>query len=289
MLSLNIEEHTVGIVGLGLMGGAFAYALRRLSARRILACDISAQTLKAAQKEGCIDEAFLKTDAMLGQCDLVFFCLNPAIVTHVIRDSMTLFKHGALLTDITGIKLPIVQALEPIIRPDIDFIPGHPMAGSEKGGFECAKQCSFLNKNYILTPLAHNKPEHIQFLKQLIYRMGFSRITETTAHDHDKNIAFTSQLCHIIASALIHCQQNTAITHFGGGSFEDLTRIALLNVPLWTELFLENRDNLIEQITCFEQSLDLLKQLINTNNEPALKEILDTVRKRRSAMAEQQR
>jgi prephenate dehydrogenase len=158
------------------------------------------------------------------------------------------------------------------------------MAGSEKGGFAQAKRCTFHGKNYILTPLKRNTGEHLEFLKALIYRMGFGRITETTAEEHDRKIAFTSQLCHVIAAALIDCEGDTGITRFGGGSFEDLTRIAMLNAPMWTEIFLENRTELLARIAQFEGSLDKLKTYIAGGERDALLENLALVRDRRAAM-----
>jgi prephenate dehydrogenase len=119
----------------------------------------------------------------------------------------------------------------------------------------------------------------------LIYRLGFARITVTTAEDHDRKIAFTSQLCHVVAAALIDCEDDMSITRFGGGSFEDLTRIAMLNVPMWSELFLENRTELLSRIAEFEGSLDALKTLIARKDRPALEERLAAVRDRRTRMA----
>jgi prephenate dehydrogenase len=290
-----IEDCVVGIVGLGLMGGAVALALRPLKPVGILALDTDRVTLDAAKADGIIDEGVLagtardgekdeQTTALLGRCDLVFLCINPSSLIRFINTRMEAFRSGALITDIAGIKGNIVTAVEKNLRPDLDFIPGHPMAGSEKGGFARAKYCSFLDKNYILTPLKRNKPENLDFLRGLIRRMGFGRITETTAEEHDRKIAFTSQLCHVIAAALIDCEADREITRFGGGSFEDLTRIAMLNVPMWTELFLENKTELLRRIEQFEGSLDALKSLIAGGQEEALEQRLAAVRDRRSAM-----
>jgi prephenate dehydrogenase len=280
----QLATATVGIVGLGLMGGAFAYSLRRCGAGTILAHDISDETLEAALNAGCIDQGFSAPEPMLSRCDMVFLCLSPSTLLHFMQTNMPFFRTGALLTDIAGIKGSIVAALERTVRDDLDFIPGHPMAGSEKGGFSQAQCCTFQGKNYILTPLARNKPENIAFIKALIYQLGFNRITETTPQEHDRNIAFTSQLCHVIAAALIDCQADTTITRFGGGSFEDLTRIAMLNAPLWTELFLENRSELVRRIEEFEHSLDTIKGLIADKQEAALLDILQSVRERRADM-----
>jgi prephenate dehydrogenase len=159
------------------------------------------------------------------------------------------------------------------------------MAGAERGGFAHSGACNFQGKNYILTPLKRNRPENLEFLRALIYRMGFGRITETTAAEHDRKIAFTSQLCHVIAAALIDCEGDREITRFGGGSFEDLTRIAMLNAPMWTELFIENRDCLLDRIRQFEGSLDALKELIGAGAAEELQTRLATVRDRRAAMS----
>jgi prephenate dehydrogenase len=278
-----------GIVGMGLMGGAIAMALRNrcgVARRQLLACDCNGETLARVEESALVGKSWPAEHAgeMLGLCDVVFLCLNPSTLLGFLDRWEAAFKSGALVTDIAGIKGNIAQAAERL-RPDIDFIPGHPMAGAEKGGFENAGLCDFRGKNYILVPLGRNKSEHIAFLKSLIYRMGFARITEVSAAAHDRNIAFTSQLCHVIAAALVDCEADTSITRFGGGSFEDLTRIALLNAPLWTELFIENKSALLEHITRFEQSLDELKTLIGTGEAAELERRLAAVRQRRAAMA----
>jgi prephenate dehydrogenase len=284
-----VEECTIGIAGLGLMGGAIAMALRKegiiaAPAGRILACDTDTETLRAARASGVIDRGFAGAEDMLGQCDLVFLCLNPSTLLYFMERNMAFFKTGALITDIAGIKGSIGAAMEKSLRDDLDFIPGHPMAGSEKGGFANAGRCDFRGKNYILTPLKRGRPENLEYMKALIYRMGFGRVTCTSAEDHDRKIAFTSQLCHVIAAALIDCESDTDIGRFGGGSFEDLTRIAMLNVPMWTEIFLENRAELLRRIGQFEGSLGALKQLILEGQRGELEKRLALVRDRRSAM-----
>jgi prephenate dehydrogenase len=285
-----VESCTIGIVGLGLMGGAIAMALRKrcgVTCNNLLACDSEAEPLMAAEQTGLIARGWKSGEdaaEMLAVCDVVFLCLNPSTLIRFIAKWECSFKPGALVTDIAGIKGSIAAAAEKF-RADVDFIPGHPMAGAEKGGFANAGLCSFQGKNYILTPLARNKPENLAFLKSLIHRMGFDRITEVSPAEHDRKIAFTSQLCHVIAAALIDCEQDTAITRFGGGSFEDLTRIAMLNSPMCTELFIENKQALLERIEQFEGSLDLLKELISGADAPALEKRLVLVRERRTAMA----
>jgi prephenate dehydrogenase len=272
------------MVGMGIMGGAVAMALGKLAPTRILACDLDYGAVRTALAEGVIHEAFTDAAAMLGLCDLVYLCINPSALLRFMDAHMEHFKSGTLITDIAGVKGSIVKTMEAKLRDDLDFIPGHPMAGTEKGGYAQARQCDFRGKNYILTPLKRNKAENLSYLMDIIRRMGFGRITVTTACDHDRKIAFTSQLCHVIAAALVDCEADTEITRFGGGSFEDLTRIAMLNAPMWTELFLENRAELLARIGRFGESLDAIKALIAASDAEALEARLRAVRERRAAM-----
>ncbi|MDR2518210.1 MAG: prephenate dehydrogenase [Spirochaetaceae bacterium] len=282
----TLEQCALGIVGLGLMGGAFAKALGRAGLGRagVFACDTDRGALKAAEETGDIDQGFLSPEAMLPRCGLVILCVNPSTVLDFMGKWMGAFASGTLITDIAGVKGAVAAAMERCLRPDLDFIPGHPMAGSEKGGYAQAGSCDFRGKNYILTPLRRTKPENLRALKGLITRLGFGRITETTAEDHDRKVAFTSQLPHVIAAALIDCEADPSILHFGGGSFEDLTRIALLNAPMWAELFLENRHELLGRIRQFRQSLDKIENLIQGEERDGLARTLEMVRDRRSCL-----
>ena len=276
------------------MGGAIAKALREKSSITqdcLFACDKDSETLKSALQAELIGKSFDVPNAgeMLALCDIVFLCLNPSSILRFLEQWKDSFKSNCLITDIAGTKESIAAAAEKFCEytknDNIDFIPGHPMAGAEKSGFNNSNLCNFNLKNYILTPIANNNPENLNFLKNLIYSMGFSRITEVTPKEHDRKIAFTSQLCHIIAAALIDCEHDTEITRFGGGSFEDLTRIAMLNAPMWTELFLENSGALLNRINQFEKSLDELKSLIKSDQAQELKKRLNLVRERRIAMS----
>ena len=277
------------------MGGSFAKAIRARAVEggtpRCLALDRDAAALVRACEDGVIDDGYPPERAgeMLRQCDVVFICLYPQSAIAFLKDHRLDFKPGALLTDISGVKTGILDALPAILRDDIDFICGHPMAGSEKEGFSHASADIFTGRNYILMPLPSNKPENLRFFTDLALRLGFARITETTAAVHDWKIAFTSQLCHVIASALVDCAEDTEITAFGGGSYEDLTRIALINAPLWTELFLANRQALLAHIDTFENSLHKIKMFIEQADAAALAEKLRQVRVKRGAMSRREK
>ena len=287
------QSLTYGVVGLGLMGGSFARAIRervldRLGSRgRILACDVNAASLAQSAADGIIDQSFAPHGVaeMLAQCHLVFICLYPHATLEFMAEHRDCFRPGSIVTDISGVKTEIIRQLPAILRPDVDFISGHPMAGSEKEGYTHASARIFCDRNYILMPLPQNKTGHLEFFKNLVTDLGFSRIIETNAQVHDHKVAFTSQLCHVIAAALVDSAEDTQITAFGGGSFEDLTRIAMINAPLWTELFAANKAELLNHIDSFQQSLAQLRQCLETDDTTTMCRMLEGVRTKRIAMS----
>lgn len=274
------------------MGGSIAKALRSSAAPedKIFALDKNNESLYAALTSGIIDKAFTpsETKAMLSQTDMLFVCLYPQATLDFFREHKDDYKAGAIVTDISGVKHDLAAALDSgEIRPaNAHLILGHPMAGGEKEGFAASKGEYFLNHNYILIkPKAgYEDEESVELFRKIIRRMGFSRITEVDADTHDNKIGFTSQLCHVVASAMVESAGDPEITSFGGGSFEDLTRIAMINAPLWTELFLANREKLVAHIENFAGQLDNLKKLIETQDANGLQSLLADVREKRIAM-----
>lgn len=292
---MNLENITYGIIGLGLMGGTIAKSLRKnvLSENKsenqcakIIALDKNKESLENAFSEKIIDSYFLpeETKKMLLQCDVVFICLYPHATLDFLLQNKENFKSGSIITDISGVKGFFEKKLPSLLRSDVDFIIGHPMAGGEKEGYSSSNSSFFNGRNYILIPENFNKKENLDFFKKLIYKMGFSKITETTAGDHDYKIGFTSQLCHVIASALVESAPDEKITAFGGGSFEDLTRIAMINAPLWTELFISNKEKLTVHIENFIARMNEFKNLIQKEDKTALENLLKDVREKRSLM-----
>ncbi|MCI5524363.1 MAG: prephenate dehydrogenase [Spirochaetales bacterium] len=288
----NLKDLTYGIVGLGIMGGSFAKSIRLniLSQNgvcgKILACNRSTACLSMALSEGVVDETFTsdKASDMVKKCDVVFVCLYPHATLDFLKEHKNDFKSGAVVTDISGVKGIFQKELPSILRKDVDFIIGHPMAGGEKEGYAASKAEFFVNHNYILCQQKFNKEENIHLIKSLVTAMGFTRITETTCDTHDYKIGFTSQLCHVIASALVESAQDPEITAFGGGSFEDLTRIAMINAPLWTELFISNKDKLVSHIENFQSKLDEFKNAIKNQDSTSLKNLLEDTREKRLQM-----
>ncbi len=289
----NLRNLTYGIVGLGLMGGSLAKAIRENilgvpgASGSIVGFDINEASLAAARAEHVLDGVYTTSnvDEMLTRCDFVYICLYPHATVDFLQKHKESFKSGAIISDISGVKSLIFDDLKSLVRPDIDYIPGHPMAGSEREGYAMSSGKVFKNHNYILMPLPTSKTEDVELFKALITELGFTRIVETDARVHDHKIAFTSQLCHVIASALVDSAEDTAVTAFGGGSFEDLTRIAMINAPLWTELFLSNKKELLSHIERFEQSLGKLKRFIEGGNATELESCLELVRTKRESMS----
>ena len=287
---MELKNKTYGIVGLGIMGGSFAKSIRENilsqngSTGKILVCNRSTACLSMATSEGVADEAFTsdKVGDMLKKCDVVFICLYPHATVAFLKEHRDDFKANSIITDISGVKGIFEGELS--LRDDVDFIIGHPMAGGEKEGYVNSNAQFFVNHNYILCPTARNKSENLDFMRSLITAMGFSRITETTTDTHDYKIGFTSQLCHVIASALVESAEDSAITAFGGGSFEDLTRIAMINAPLWTELFIANKEKLCAHIDNFVSQMQAFREAIDTENADKLKAMLEDTREKRLLM-----
>ncbi len=281
-----------GIVGLGIMGGSFARAIQenilevKEATGKIYACDRNEYSLKEALKLSVIDEAYSpeNVDEMLKKCDVVIICVYPALIVDFMKQHKNAFKKGSIVTDISGVKAIYKNHFEEFETGDYDFIVGHPMAGGEKEGFVAAKGEYFKNHNYLLLPRSCNKPENLNLIRELIYSIGFSKITDTDIDTHDYNIGFTSQLCHVVASAMVLSAPNDEITAFGGGSFEDLTRIAMINAPLWTELFLENKDKLLPHIKSLGDQLKLFEEMIQNDEREKMEEVLRNVRLHRQAM-----
>lgn len=274
----------IAIVGLGIIGGSFAKALaNRLPGRyKVSAIDINQDTLDEAKKLGFIEKGETTNKSILQNADIVIIALYPNLVTEFVVTHQEDFKEGALIVETSGIKKSIMQELLPLIPEQIEFIFGHPMAGRESQGFAFADDRVFLHANYVITPSDKNKAASIEFFSQLLKDLGFGRITISSPKTHDLMIAYTSQLTHLIAAALINSDstgQNTV--EFIGDSFRELTRIAKMNEKLWSELMLNNREPLLEVIESFEKQLANLKQAILTNDKEALEqEFIHSTQKR---------
>lgn len=270
------------IIGLGLVGGTYALALRENpKINKIAAIDINQEAINKAIELGIIDNGGTDSKDFLPEADLVIISLYPKLILDFIKDNLDNFKKGAIITDAAGVKKSIMDEVNKIPL-EADFIFGHPMAGREKIGLQYADKNIFKNANYILTPNEKNKSENIATLKEIIYSMGFKNVSEITADAHDEIISFTSQLTHAIAVALVNSDNMKFDTNrFVGDSYRDLTRIAKINSKLWSELFLENKENLIHKIDAFQEKMEYIKNALLNDDVDALEKEFQESTKRR--------
>ena len=250
------------IVGLGLLGGSYARALKRFGFH-ISAITLDKSSVDYALGEGIIDDGATELDErMIGEADLVIFALYPHVFVEWIEKNQGLLKSGALITDVTGVKRSIVYQIQDMLRPDVEFVAAHPMAGRESSGVENSTDRMFVGANYIVTPTEKNTPEAIQTCIELGRLLGFSNVTTLSPEEHDEMIGFLSQLTHCIAITLMTCNDKEDMEKFTGDSFRDLTRIARINDLMWSELFLANKDVLLEQMNMFMDKFVELKTML---------------------------
>ncbi|WP_238882155.1 prephenate dehydrogenase [Clostridium sp. YIM B02551] len=263
----------ITIVGLGVIGGSFAMALNELQEHEIYGVDVNKETIDKAKKLGIIKDGCTSGSDFIRRSDLVIIGLYPSAILNFLKENQGNFKRGTIITDVTGIKETFINEALGIIPKEVDFIFGHPMAGREKKGIDFASKEVFKGANYLLTPHNKNKEENLSKIESLVLKIGFSRVRRITPREHDKIISFTSQLPHAIAVALINSDKEEFDTGaFIGDSYRDLTRIANINEGLWSELFLGNKDNLLQSIQSFQDQLNSIKDaIINEDRESLTK------------------
>ena len=257
-----ISNSNILIVGLGLMGGSYAMALHRLG-YHVTAIARRQETIDYAVEHGLIDRGSAKVDPeLVSSADAVIFGLYPGVFLDWIDKYQKYFKPGALLTDVTGVKGCIVYDIQARLRPDVEFIAAHPMAGREVYGVENSDDRIFHDANYIVTPTGKNTPEAVEWCKSLGRVLGFRNISVLSPEEHDEMIGFVSQLTHCIAVSLMTCSDNRHLVDYTGDSFRDLTRIARINDAMWSELFLRNREPLLRQMDVFSKEFSELRDML---------------------------
>lgn len=258
-----IEKKKILIVGLGLMGGSYAKALKRLGFH-VMALDRNEDAIAYALRERIIKEGSAGTedDRLIREADAVISCLYPAVFPDWVKEHQHLFKPGLMMTDVTGVKSCIVYQIQEILREDAEFIAAHPMAGRERSGVEYSDDRIFRDANYIVVPTEKNTAGGIRWCGRLGQILGCGKITVLSPEEHDEMIAFVSQLTHCIAVSLMTCSDNTHLADYTGDSFRDLTRIARINDRMWSELFMMNREPLLRQMDTFLQELTDFREML---------------------------
>lgn len=276
-----IKKINILIVGLGLLGGSYARGLKKLGFT-VNAITNDKTSVDFALQNGIIDYGTTKIEPeIIGEADLVIFALYPHTFKEWIKDNQQYFKSGAILTDVTGVKGCIVEDIQNILRSDVEYIAAHPMAGKEVSGVENSDDAIFKGANYIVVPTEKNTEEAIELCKNLGELLGFKQVAILTVKEHDKMIAFLSQLTHCIAVSLMCCNETPGLEAYTGDSFRDLTRIARINDEMWSELFLSNKNDLLEEMERFRTSFDELYNKIKNDDREGMREMMRLSTERR--------
>lgn len=271
------------IVGLGLLGGSYAEALTK-AGFKVNAITKEQSSVDFALKKGIISYGTTKVDKeLIGSAELVIFALYPHIFTEWIDKYQQYLKSGAVITDVTGVKGCIVDKIQALLRPDVEFIAAHPMAGREVCGVENSSAEIFKGANYIVVPTEKNTAGAVELCRDLGEKLGFHQVAELSVEMHDEMIAFLSQLTHCIALTLMCCNNTPDLEYYTGDSFRDLTRIARINDEMWSELFLDNRDALLNEMRSFKTTFDELMEKIESGDREGIRAMmrLSTERRKR--------
>ena len=264
----------IGIVGLGLIGGTYAKSLRKYP-YKIYGIDIHKKALDYALENDIIDYGDTDPKNVLKELDVVFLCLYPQDTIKFVRKHINDFKRNAIISDVVGIKRKLIDSLDMYFEDDVEFVFAHPIAGREKVGVEHSSEAIFQDANFVITPHKKNTDEALNLIETLAKQMGFKNVSRLSDVEHDDIIAYTSQLTHAIALALVNSDDSKYDTSlFIGDSYKDLTRIAMFNEPLWSELFLNNKDFLIRRINKFEEQLDILKEALQAKDKEKIEELM---------------
>ena len=282
-----MAKKNVLIVGLGLMGGSYARALKRLGFH-VAALDRDEETIAWALRENVISEGAAGTDErMIREADAIIFALYPGVFPEWVKEHQHLFKSGAKMTDVTGVKSCIVYQIQETLREDVEFIAAHPMAGRELSGVRNSDDRIFRDANYIIVPTEKNTAEGIEWCGMLGRLLGCGKISVLYPEEHDEMIAFVSQLTHCIAVSLMTCSDSTHLADYTGDSFRDLTRIARINDRMWSELFMMNRKPLLKQMDTFLKELQDFRDMLEKGDTEGMRAKMKLSTERRAMFDKQ--
>jgi prephenate dehydrogenase len=263
----------IGIVGLGLIGGSLAKALKLSGKHKIYGFDADGSTLEFAIMTQAVDSSL--TDERLSECDFVIIALYPQATIEYIESKAQFFKKSAIVVDCCGVKGRVCHACYKLaLENGFNFIGGHPMAGTQYSGFKFSKENLFRNAKMILVPASGEDISLLERTKTVFMDAGFSGISIATPEKHDKIIAYTSQLAHVVSNAYVKSPSAQIHKGFSAGSYKDLTRVARLNETMWTELFLDNADNLANEIDFLISSLQKYSNAIKAHDFKSLETLL---------------
>lgn len=259
-------------VGLGLIGGSFCKALKKYTDNRVIGTDKDKSVEERALSDNSIDEAF---SGDFSEIDLIVISLYPDAAEKYFISVAGKLKNGTVITDVCGIKGEFAEKMNTIaIENGLDYVGVHPMAGREFGGYENSIADLFQNSNFILTPFENSNEKAVEMLKKLAIEIGAKKLVVTTPYEHDKIIAYTSQLAHVVSSAYVKSPVIEKECGFSGGSFQDMTRIATMNEEMWSTLFLHNKANLLDELNTLISNLNKYSKALEENDKDALSALI---------------
>ena len=277
-------KRNIVIVGLGLIGGSLARAFRKYTDFDIAGIDRDPAVLQAALDCGAIRKAGLEED--IGRADILFLCLYPQACLDFVAEHLGSIRPGCLVTDTCGVKSYLCPRLaQAAAEHGFFFVGGHPMAGREQRGFGAGDAELFAGASYLVVPCGA-PPEAVGLLKSTVSPLGIARTVETTPEEHDRMIAFTSQLPHVLACAYVMSPQCPSHAGFSAGSYRDVSRVANINETMWSELFLENREALVGELDTLVSHIGEIRDAVDAGDRPALQELLRKGRRIKEGLGE---
>ncbi len=260
------------VVGLGLIGGSLCKAMKKYTSHYVVGCDLNHDIEFSAMRDVAIDEAF---DGNFSGFDLVIVSLFPDAAEKYISENACKLDKNTLITDVCGIKGDFSLRIKDIAEKNgLRYVGMHPMAGKEFGGYHNSSGDLFCKANFIITPFEDSSAEDYDTLSNLAKEIGAGKIVVTSPEEHDKMIAYTSQLAHVVSSAYVKSPELKLECGFSGGSFQDMTRIATMNEKMWTDLFIQNKTNLVYELELLIKNLISYKDALENSDSQKLLELI---------------
>ena len=274
---------TVGIVGLGLIGGSMAKSAKDRTGHTVYGIDKEPETMTLARMSGAIDGTL--NEHNLPWCDLILLAIRPADAVAWVEENARMIAAKAIVVDLCGVKRNVCAAIAPVARKcGFTYVGGHPMAGRERSGFTASTENLFVDAYMILTPDERTDASHLETLKNFFTDLGFAGLTFSNPDEHDRIVSYTSQLAHIVSSAYVKSPEAQKRRGFSAGSFRDMTRVARLDENMWTELFLDNADYLGAELDILIEHLQEYAKALKEKDADALCALLKDGREKKAAV-----
>lgn len=283
--STKWEQLKFAIIGMGLIGGSYAKALRNLGVKNIIAVEIDKEVCLQVQRLGLANLVLTEPNEALREADVIICAVYPESIVEFLRNNVQYFKEDVLITDVSGIKGTLTRDAHAELKVGMEFISGHPMAGRQGSGLGMSEAEIFRDANYIIVPEKYNREDTIQWLEKFAMALGCRNTVRVTPEEHDRIIAYTSNLTHVTAVALMNSiSYNDKTKFFVAGSFKDGSRVADINPELWCSLFLANKEKVVDEIDKYIEQLDLWRKALRAGDGEQMKDMMRVAAARRKEL-----